>query len=385
MKLEVVIDGFTGQRFDLSTMVEPDGIYVLIRGNKLRAQFHKDDANLKGEYYICDIPVEGVYPIFANITGYLPFESAVKIASTRPMRTPDQPGAVAQEVPIPDPMQLANFRIFPKANGDRNLNINVRKSLAPLEGALVDLEPLTTVGHFAFDGEFANTLGSRLTPTRKTSDAQGLATFATSELAYGARYRLTVTPKASSNAGTFTQDFTLGFNGGGAGDADNWELNVDVSSTAQALAVVGCTASPQSWSDSGTISMVFNRPVAFARGNDQRDHWDAAISGGAAVLVANSASPNNASERVNVSLSSDGKILTLALKSTAFSTAVKTPNYSLLKSDSQNADVDLVVTYTISGIMLDLIDESSAGKNAIALSTVTGASTCKSTRFFQEY
>lgn len=381
----VVLDGFTGQRFDLASIQEPDGIYVLLRGKKLRAQFHRDDPNLKGEYYICDIPVEGVYPVFANVRGYLPFESTVQIVSTRAIRTPSSPGNVSQDVPIPDPMQLTNFRIFPKASGDRPLNVTVRKNGVPLEGAFVDLQPLAASSHFAFDGVFANTTATRLTPTRKTADSNGLAAFLASDVAFGGRYRLIVTPKPSSNAATYTQDFTLGISGADASDGDHWEMNVDVASTAQTLAVVSCSASSQTWNETGTISMVFNRSVALARGNDQRDDWTASLSGSSSAALVSNTAANNASEHVSVSISSDGRILSLSPKSGAFSTAVKTPNYATLKSDSQNADVDLVITYLLTGIKLDLLDDSGSGKNSMALSAITGASSCNQTRFFQEY
>lgn len=108
----VIMNGFTGQRFDLSTLKEPDGIYALIRGQKLRAQYFRDDPNLMGEYYICDIPLDITIPIFANITGFLPFEAQITIASTRPIRVSTgttTSNSVSEEAPIVDPILAWKF------------------------------------------------------------------------------------------------------------------------------------------------------------------------------------------------------------------------------------------------------------------------------------
>ncbi len=399
----VIMNGFTGQRFDLSTMKEPDGIYALIRGQKLRAQFHRDDPNLKGEYYICDIPLETTIPVFANITGFLPFESILFIESSRPIRVAtDRDGKLAnnnvsEEVPVVDPIVMANVRLYPKQNGTRDLVINVRESGQAVANAMVDLQPVAPAfgmdeNYFLADGFFVNTSGARLVLTRKTTGADGVATFAASEIAYGGRYKLKVTPAAAPDVdlGTHSRTFTLGIDNGTPSvdnDRNNWEFNIDLSDTNKALKVVACSATAKSWNESGTITMVLNRPVKLSAGSGQADDWKAVLSGGSAVLKADSSTPpaNNASETVDVTISGDGKILTLALKADAFTTLRKTPDYTKVQGDAQNVDVGLSVTYTITGIMLDVIDSDAVNFNNIALSTVTGANSCKSTRFYQEY
>lgn len=391
----VVLNGFTGQRFDLSTITDPDGIYVLIRGTKLKAQFYKDDPHLVGEYFICDIPVENAYPIFANISGFLPFESQVSITSTRAIRTVASPGNVSEEAAIPEPIRLANFRLFPKESSSRSLVINVRKDNVPLSGALVDLQPLPADGQFTFNGDFVSTAGTRLLPTRKTTNVDGLAAFSSSEIAYGSNYRLKVTPAAQSNAAAaVTREFTLGFSGTVSTDRNTWEFNVDVSDTNEDLKVIACSSKAKSWDDNGTIVMTLNRPVQLSRGSDPRDQWTASLSGGQAELVASNTT-NNASEHFDVNITGDGKILTLQLKSTAFGTGAagspgklkKTPDYSKPRSESVNEDVDLTVRYQTNEIRLDLTDSDKASDNNKSLGTILGAdkAACETTRFFQEY
>lgn len=388
----VVLNGFTGQRFDLSTITDPDGIYVLIRGTKLKAQFYKDDPHLVGEYFICDIPVENAYPIFANISGFLPFESQVSITSTRAIRTVASPGNVSEEAAIPEPIRLANFRLFPKESSSRSLVINVRKDNVPLSGALVDLQPLPADGQFTFNGDFVSTAGTRLLPTRKTTNVDGLAAFSSSEIAYGSNYRLKVTPAAQSDASAaVTRDFTLGFSGTVPTDRNTWEFNVDVSDANEDLKVIACSSKAKSWDTNGTIVLTLNRPVKLSRGEDQRDLWTAGLSGGVAELVAIDATNNNnaVSEHFDVSITGDDKILTLQIKSSAFKPAKqrKTPDYSKVKTDPQNEDVDLTVRYQTNEVRLDLKDSDKATDNNKSLGAILGAdkAACETTRFFQEY
>lgn len=399
----VIMDGFTGQRFDLSTMKEPDGIYALIRGQKLRAQFHRDDPNLKGEYYICDIPLETTVPVFANITGFLPFESILFIESSRPIRVATDPtgkpanNSVSEEAPVVDPIVMANVRLYPKQNGSRDLVINVRESGQAVSNAIVDLQPIAPAeltdgsvineNYFLADGFFVNTFGTRLVLTRKTTGADGVATFAASEIAYGGRYKLKVTPAAAPDVdlGTHSRTFTLGIDNGNPfpdNDRNNWEFNIDLSDTNDSLKVVACSVSGQSYNADGTITLVVNRPVQLAAGLSQRDSWVATLGGaGIQAVLTTSNSSNNASEHFDVNISGDGKIITLALKSGAFSTNKLTPNYNLPTTDNANKDLNLTVTYPISSIKFDVKDsEATAALNSVALST-----TCNSTRFFKEY
>lgn len=393
----VIMDGFTGQRFDLSTLKEPDGIYALIRGQKLRAQFHRDDPNLKGEYYICDIPLETSVPLFANITGFLPFESLVFIPSSRPIRVAtDDAGKpannnVSEEVPIVDPIYMGNFRLYPKQNGSRDLVVNVRSRGQAVANAMVDLQPQAPMD--IVDGFFLNTFGTRLVLTRKTTGADGVATFSASEIAYGGRYKLTVTPAAAPGVDltTHSRTFVLGIDKGFTFpdiDRNNWEFNIELSDTNKEPIIVACSVTPKSWDENGRITMVLNRPVQLSKGVDQRDSWNlsSGLFGGTATLKANTAG-NNASEHMDVTISGDGKILTLSLKSDAFNVAKKTPDYSKAIGDAQNSDVNLEISYSniLDDIRLDVLDSDSDGMNDRPLNTVQGATSCSSVRFFQEY
>lgn len=97
---------------------------------------------------------------------------------------------------------------------------------------------------------------------------------------------------------------------------------------------------------------------------------------------------NNASEKIEVTISGDGKIITLAPKAFKAGSEKRTPNYSLPTSDPQNRDVDLEIDYKIDNIMLDVQDEDKI--NAVSLDsafeTIAASKTaCKKTRFFKEY
>jgi len=378
----VVVDGFTGQRMDISTLADPNGIYVLIRDKKLKVQTHVGDANLVGEYYICDIPVEETYPVFAYVDGYMPFESTVIIPSTRALRT-SADGAYTEEVKIADPLKLTNIQLFPKGNTGRDLIVRVTNEGDPIKDAIVDLEPLPAAGHFAFDGTFANSAGTRILPTRVMTDATGKATFAATGLALGTAYNLVVTAPGKSDLSSDTRaGFVLGVNGATVADEDNWEYNFDLGDTNQALKVISCSTAAESFNAAGTIQIVFNREIALSANDDA---WVATLTGVTTGALPADVAANGASERVIATAS--GNTLVLKPKFTG-GTALDAPDYTKAQSDPTNVDINAVITYT--GASIEVAVTSDATVNAKALSTVTDlAAKCGAVnptiRFFKEY
>ncbi len=257
----VVEDGFTGQRVDLSKVTGSNGLYVLIRGAKLKAEIIGDDPNLMGEYHICGIPVEDTYPVFAYIDGYMPFESSVVVDSTRALRvTGDQ--AVTNEVKIPDPLELQNIRLFPLGNTTRDLRVRVVYNGSPVKDALVALEAKAAgaSGTFAFEGTLVNSAGTRILPTRVSTDDEGYATFPAAKLSLGAAYGINVFPPIDSNfSSPGHADIVLGVSGASAGDFNSYEVSVALASQNQPLKAISCSTQFQSYNGSGSIKIMLNR------------------------------------------------------------------------------------------------------------------------------
>ena len=387
----VIVDGYTGQRLDISTLVDPAGVYVLIRDQKLKAQFHTGDPNLVGEYFICDIPVEETYPVFAYIDGYMPFESTVTIPGTRALKTSAQ-GAYTEEVKIADPIELTNLQLFPKGNTDRDLIVHVTNEGSPVKDTIVDLEPIAAAGHFAFDGTFANSVGARMLPLRAKTDASGKATFAATDLSLGTAYNLVVTSAGTADLGGGSRlGFVLGVNGATVADEDHWEYNFELGDTNQALRVISCSNAGESFNSSGTIQIVFNRDIKLSANDDA---WAVAgvsgfggLGGGSTASLPTDTANNGASERVNATAT--GNTLVLKPKLTgAGAVALPTPDYTKALNDPANLDINATVTFT--GATFEIAVASDATINAKALSTVTDlAAKCGSVnpsiRLFKEY
>jgi hypothetical protein len=377
----VITDAYTGQRLDISALADPAGVYVLIRNKKLKAQTHTGDANLVGEYFICDIPVEETYPVYAYIDGYLPFESTVNIDSTRALRTSNE-GAYTEEVKIADPMELTDIRLFPKGNTGRDLLVRVTNEGKPVKDAIVDLEAQAAVGHFAFSGTFATSANTRILPMRKITDADGLAKFEAADLSLGANYSLKVTANGKSDLSTGTRTLVLGVSGTTVDDEDNWEFNFELGDTNQALRVISCSNKNESFNATGTIQIVFNRDVALSFNDDA---WVTTLGGAATGALPADVANNGASERVTA-LIADGHTLVLKPKFTG-GTALETPDYSVAKADPANVDIDATITYTANTYELAVVGDST--QNAVLLSSVSNlAAMCganPSIRFFKEY
>jgi hypothetical protein len=376
----VVMDGYNGQRVDLSKLTDPSGIYVLIHGRKVKAQVYAGDANLAGEYYICDIPVEETYPVFAYLPGYLPFESSVNITSTRAIRVTGNQ-AVAAEEKIPDPIAMTNIRLFPLGNAGRDLRIHVVAAGSGVPDVTVDLEPQAAIGHFAFNGTFANSADTRLTPLRAKTDADGYAVFSGGDLSLGASYNVLATPPASANLGAATHaTFLFGISGAVAGrDGGPYELSLPLGDGLQPIAVVSCSKEFLDFSETGSVAFEFNRDIQLVNLN----LLTADIAGGGS-LVAND--PSNAvSEQVLASISG-GTRLTLS-PNFKNGTAPKRPDASKPVGDTQNTDRDATITFHLAQVMIRVVGDTD--QNFVPLANIQMPAACKAgtdvtTRFWQQ-
>jgi hypothetical protein len=377
----VVMDGFTGQRMDISALTAPSGVFVMNHGTLIAAKTYDEEA-LKGEYYICDIPVEETYPVFAYIDGYLAFESTVFIASTRPVRvTGDQ--AVAQEVKIPDPIEIANIRLFPLANSAVKLRVRVVHNGAGVQDAVVDVEPQAAVGHFAFNGEFANSANARLVPIRLNTDADGYAEFPAEQLSLGANYTVGVVPPAGKGLEPADRaSFIFGINGAAASPDDftTSDLVIELANVDNVVRIVSCSKEYNDFNGAGQVTYIFNREVAVVNKNTMT----------ATLTVASSAAlgtddPGNIdSEQVAVSIASNK--LTLSPKWDG-AARPKPPTAAKPETDADNEDRDAQITYHLNTVNIKVVGD--LDDNNRPMSGIPMPAACKSgsditTRFFQD-
>jgi hypothetical protein len=338
----VVIDGFTGQPVELSA---PDKIFVLIRGTKIAAS-KVDDANLVGQYYICDIPLDETYSVFGFIDGYQNFEGTVNVASTVGSRT-GAANAIASDIVKKDPLVISNIVLFPKTAGGRDLTIRVYNQGIVVEGATVDLEPITTPSasnnHFSVYGAaFAYSNGTRNFPQRLTTDADGKALFTADKISLGTNYNIRVTPPSALNVTIpAVQNITLGISGATVDDNNNYVINFEVTDSNQALRVIACSSQAETYNSAGRAIVIFNRNIELSR-NDNL--WVVQLSsttaGFDATLPGEVADTD--SETMTATIT-NGNMLTLQ---PIWATQPKTPDFEKIDGvDPQNDDRNVIVEY----------------------------------------
>lgn len=373
----VVIDGYTGQPIALA---DPKQLFVLIRGQKLEAS-KVDDANLVGQYYICNIPLDETYSVFGFLEGYQNFEGTVNVASTVGART-GASNAINTDIVKKDPIVISNIVLFPKTAGTRDLVVRVYNRGAVVEGAMVDLEPVNAgSNHFSVDGStLAYSNGTRNFPQRVTTDADGKATFASDKISLGTNYNIRVTPPTTLDVSfPATQTITLGVGTGiDADDHNNYMVNFEVSDANKGLQIIACSSQAESYNSAGRLMYIFNRDIELSRNDDD---WVATLGGATnATLAANAAGDTDA--ETMTSAISGGNMLILT---PVWQTQPKTPDYEKLNTDPANDDLNAVVTYPAGVIKIKPAGEPKNSWTALnAVTLGAGVGSCAfNTRLFK--
>jgi hypothetical protein len=310
-----VVDGTIGKKVNLQD--EPGlGVFVLIRGIKFKAAIVQNpssdkEAELSGEYYICGIPLNETYLIFAHFDRFLPFQSDVRIESTTLT-------AEKRDIVKKDPVLLANIRVFPKGEDvTKDLKVMVYNNAEPVADAMVQIEPAGSNRLFDKDG-FLRPNDARLVPLpENVTDAKGTVTFPKDQLVLGAEYLYRVVPKGAAGLSVVTGRFVLGATAAPS-SKDYFEFTVNLSTTMQPLSIASCSTSESPVNASGVMKIVFSREVDLVDLDDPKATLvDASARGGndtldKAELAADAANNDDISEQVNVQIA--GKVMTLSPK-----------------------------------------------------------------------
>jgi hypothetical protein len=312
-----VINGLTGQKISLPKE-EGLGVFVLIRGVKFRASIvqnpeDESESELAGEYFVCNVPLDESYLLFAQYNNFLPFQSEVRIASTAL-------SAGENDIQKPDPMLLANIRLFPKGTETTDLRLTVVNDAKPLKGGRVLIEPS---GSNAFDKSgFLPPSSSRLVPIPElVTNDDGQVQVNKDLLVLGATYTYRVIPPSGTNLKVAEGSFVLGITTSGNASANHYEFTVNLATAAQPLALVSCSNREVSYSPDGKISYTLNRDVELVDLDDPiASVADVGTYGGNDIVDSVELNPhaddnNDASEQVKVEIS--GNMVTLSPRFTA--------------------------------------------------------------------
>lgn len=346
----VLVDGYTGKRVDVTSLSGNDGIFVLIGGEKFKAKAvpTNGDARLNGEYFICDVPYDTTFNIYAHVTGFLPFQSTINV-----------PAVAADKVAL----KLGDIRVFPQGADTKDLVVHVTNNGVPVADTEVRMEPQTTANTFAKTGTFLAPSDARLVPMNMRTDAAGMVKFPAADLVVGGTYNYFVNPNPKTDLGTATGTIVVGVTNAVNGARNNYDMTIEVATAFKALKLVSCSTSEKDYVSTGAISYVFNRDVD----NVSLDGLTAALTAtGGAALATNIAS-NNASEHVSSAVA--GNKLTL------------TPNFQANLGPDENRDRTMSITFA--GVSV----RASGDKTGTAVDLTTllaGVPGCSlSTRFFK--
>jgi hypothetical protein len=370
-----VVNGQTGQKINLSE--EPGlGVFVLIRGVRHRASIVQNpseeaDAELAGEYFVCNIPLDESYLIFAQFNAHQPFQSEVKITSTT--LTADE-----NDLRKPDPILLANIRVFPKGIETNDMKITVVNDSKPIKGAAVLVEP---AGVNAFEkADFLSPKSARLVPIPEAvTDNDGTVTISKDNLVLGASYKYRIIPPSGANLKIGEGTLVLGVSAPGSNGKSSYEFVVNLANNFQAPAIASCSNREQDYEKDGRITYIMNREVELVDLDDPIAALaDVAARGGNDVLDSAELRPDaddndDVSEQVKVEV----KGLTITLS----------PKYTdEKKKPDAKKDPGLFITYDPKTIKFRVkAGEPTEAGGPISLESLLADAKCTSDVYFFAY
>lgn len=323
----VVINGLTGERIALpegtdENLAQGKGISVRVNDEILNADLvsvdYAQNAAMKGEYTLCNVPLEETYPLYAQIDGFLPFGAKIGISSSVAQRSPK----AESDIQKPVPTSIYNIRLYPVGTETQDLKVRVLYQSKPVAGARVQLTPSDK--NVLDQGDFLAPANGDLMTANATTDGSGIATFAAASLVLGGVYDYTIMPPAGVGRTLFKgQDLVIGLLAAKA-EHDAYYLQIDLDNTAPALKVVSQSDEPNK---GGVKTCTLNRPVKLAYGTE--DGIASSLAGADTATVKPSIEGNDSSESVNIELIDGGYTVKLSPIFEKLPNLVKEPNISV--------------------------------------------------------
>lgn len=290
----VLVDGQNNERMEIGQ----ESIYVLVQSKRFYASPSGDqtDSRFKGEFYVCDIPVDESYPIFAAVKGYHNFDSVIHIEAYLPRKNPKE-----QPIRKPRPSTLANIRVFPKGVETQNFVFQVFSQGKVMSDATVRLMP--SQASFFDSQDFLMPTSSRTNILVEKTDSNGNAVFKATELMLGGSYRyLVIPPNSGANEVVASGAIQVGLkeDKDSSGKQDPFRVLVDLSSARFDLQVISTNATTKDVINGGTLFYVFNRAIEIVPGT--ADEITASLSNSIQAKLVENKEGNNQSEQVAISI-----------------------------------------------------------------------------------
>ena len=379
-----LVDGITGKTIPVPAASATEGLYVLVRNfvvpglsvNEFMAN-QRDDATqggihvkdppeaLAGEFFVCKVPLDEEYPVFAFVNGYVPFESKITIKSSKAQETTS---STAEDIIKTAPSLLGNIRLWPKGALAADYTFLITSNGTPVSGATVFLKPSNTdfVSH---TGNFLTPEALRAAPISATTDANGEATFKAADLVLGLSYTYTVVPVSANLLQAATGNVVIGLSSAssnpGGGIVSTFYQYIELNPlTAPLLSIISSSSEDNNFNLAGKITFMFNRPFEFVGEDDQAGGLDTVTSTAANTVTTTVKTnvPNNGrSEQVTFTIS--GRLLTV------------TTNFQVAPSSTvpTNAERDLSVTYNFGTLKVRPTDSIGRAADVTLASLVLAA------------
>lgn len=380
----IAINGLTGERIPVPySDGRTKGVFVLVHDRLIPAipltssnTASAAEAHLIGKYYVCDIPLDEYYTIFASIDGFQAFESIVHISSTAAPRAAQAENDLVKS----EPTALINFRLYPKGAGTNDLKFVVTFDGAPQKDATVQLRPSGSNFLDLIDSEFfLSPISVGQKPLSATTDEAGEALFSKDELVLGAKYNYIVfPPNNGADRTTVIQEegkFVVGVrtSDGAAGKSDPYIMYVNLKQPAAKLEIVSRSpADNNNFNPSGIVSFYFNRPIELIPGI--QDSISAELSNSHGAELVEDIKNNSATEQVIVEIV--GNKLTLAPKFKVNPDPMKEGALSIVYSGVKirvASSPDLMNSYDLQDIMVYFFGGQDVPPSPQKLEILTGS------------
>lgn len=301
----VVIDGLTGAAIALpaSEGATGKGIMVRVREKLLASTamstIAEQNPAMKGEYSLCNIPVEESFPLYVSVDGYQPFGAVTSVSSTIAQRS----GQADKDLQKPVPTRIQNIRLYPVGVQTQDLKFEVFYAGKALPGAMVQLRP--TNANFLDNGDFVAPTNGQLLTNSALADEKGVAAFPAAQLVLGGMYDYTVIPAAGATNQALKGQITIGLLGGRT-EQEAYVIHANLDDTAAKLAVVSESKEPN---EAGEKVCRLNRPVEIVFGT--MDGITTTVTGAVQAELEASVAGNDDAENTSISISADGFTVTL--------------------------------------------------------------------------
>lgn len=299
----VLLNAKTGERISIGRGEGSPGLYAQVQSRRYFATpvGDQNEPKLRGEYFICNIPLDENIPVIGLVNGFVPSESSVKIESKLVYKSSDDSEKAAIELADKTrPMAVLNLAMHPFAlDSEPSATVMVTNLGSPVAKATVRMQlvglPRSQFAITAPDLKRAPVLTVE-------SDANGNAVFPANQLVRGGTYNLSAEMQTTGSVLRPTNvSFVYGNNEvSTANQRDGQTAFIELSTIRADLQLISSNIQTGELNAAGSAVYLFNRDIELMPGTE--DSLSASLSGNTLARLKADVSGNGVAESVSVSI-----------------------------------------------------------------------------------